>query len=276
MTDASRASKTSFLHPPGFSGLELERVDGAAQPLAPQLLGDYCLSLCTRGPATARYRGETHALKDATFQSYGAGETLAAAPRKGGRWSYQTVRLSPELMGDLAATTGQKLPRFTVPIPTDGVVHGQLAALFKGAFSSLERDATDQEEKLVTLTRTLLAHQAEQPRSMRVTPRVERAIETAKAYLIDTVYSPASLEQTAEHAAMSKFHLSRLFKQVVGVSPSVFQMSLRVREAKRLLRRDEPLAHIAFDLGFADQAHFTRTFKRFVGVTPGQYQGSKR
>ena len=182
------------------------------------------------------------------------------------------MRLSPELMGDLAVATGQKLPRFTVPIPADSAVHGRLAALFKETVSSLAENTTDQEEKLVTLTRTLLAHQAEQPRPVRVTPRVERAIETAKAYLMDTVYSPASLEQTAEHAAMSKFHLSRLFKQVVGVSPSVFQMSLRVGEAKRLLRQREPLAHVAFDLGFADQAHFTRTFKRFVGVTPGQYQ----
>ena len=70
---------------------------------------------------------------------------------------------------------------------------------------------------------------------------------------------------------MSKFHLSRVFKEVVGVTPGVYQMSLRVREAKRALRRREPLAHVAYDLGFADQAHFTRTFRRYVGVTPGRY-----
>ena len=57
MTGATRAPETTFWHSPGFDGLELERVSGAAQPLAPQLLGDYCLSLCTQGPATSRYRG---------------------------------------------------------------------------------------------------------------------------------------------------------------------------------------------------------------------------
>ena len=32
-------------------------------------------------------------------------------------------------------------------------------------------------------------------------------------------------------------------------------------------------AHVAYDVGFADQAHLTRLFKRYVGVvTPGQYQ----
>ena len=269
---AAKAPETTFRHPASFSGLELERVRGAAQPLAPQLLGDYCLLLCLQGPAISRYRGKAHALKDATFQSYGAGETLAAAPRKGGHWSYQTVRLSPELMHSLASATGQKLPPFTVPVSPKGAVNQQLGTLFTDAFSSLEEDAPDQEEKLVALTRTLLAHQAEQPRAVTVTPRAEHAVETTKVYLKETIHSPASLEQMAEHAVMSKFHLSRLFKQVVGISPSVFQMSLRVREAKRLLRRNEPLAHVAFDLGFSDQAHFTRTFKRFVGVTPGQYQ----
>ena len=169
----------------------------AAQPLAPQLLGDYCLSLCLQGPATARYRGETHALRDATFQSYGAGEALAAAPSKGERWSYQTLRLSPELMHDLARTSGRRLPLFTAPVTGNRAVNRQLGTLFRDAFMSFEEAAPGpvQEEKLVALMRSLLAHQPVRPAS--VTPRAERAVEVAKAHLRDYVGAPLSLEQLA-------------------------------------------------------------------------------
>ena len=267
------APETTFWHPESFSGLELERVQSAAQPLAPQLLSDHCLSLCVRGPATARYQGVTHTLQDTTFGSYAAGGIFSAAPLNGGRWSYQTLRLSPELMAHLADAAGQALTP-TAPIPASSAANRHLGGLFREAFSSFEEDAPSavQEEKLVTLTRTLLSHQAGPVRATRVTPRAEAAVEKVRMYLAETLYSPVSLEQVADHAQMSKFHLSKLFKHVMGLSPHAYGMSLRVHEAKRALRRLEPLAQVAFDLGFSDQAHFTRTFKRYVGVTPGQYQ----
>ena len=267
------APETTFWHPESFSGLELERVQGAAQPLAPQLLSDHCLSLCVRGPATARYQSVAHTLQDTAFGSYAAGGTFSAAPLLGGSWSYQTLRLSPELMANLADAAGQALTP-TAPIPVSSAANRQLGGLFREAFSSFEENAPSsvQEEKLVTLTRTLLNYQAQSASLVRVTPRAEAAVEKVRAYLDETLHSPVSLEQVADHAQMSKFHLSKLFKHVVGLSPHAYGMSLRVHEAKRALKRLEPLAHIAFDLGFSDQAHFTRTFKRYVGMTPGQYQ----
>lgn len=108
-----------------------------------------------------------------------------------------------------------------------------------------------------------------------VTARVRWAVDTAKKYLVDHFDETVSLSTLAELTGVSRFHLCREFKQVVGMSPRAFQTLLRVWKAKRLLRHHAALAHVALDLGFADQAHFTRTFKRFVGTTPGQYQRSQ-
>ena len=110
-----------------------------------------------------------------------------------------------------------------------------------------------------------------EPRREAVTPRVARAVEVAKTHLAENAHAPVSLDALSELAGMSKFHLNRKFKASVGITPSVFLMSLRVDRAKALLRQGEPIAHVAVDLGFADQAHFTRTFRRYVGVTPGRY-----
>ncbi len=273
MTGATaQTPETTFWHPEGFGGLELERTPRTARPVAPQLLGDYCLSLCLRGPASVQYRREKHALKGGTFQSFGAGEALVAAPQKGERWGYQTLRVSPDLMLDLAgAARVERLP-FTVPISPDAAINHKLGELFTDAFSSLARGAPslESEAKLVAVVRVLARHQDRPPHPQTVTPRTMRAVEAVKAHLTEHFSTPLSLDQIAELVNMSKFHLSRTFKEVVGVTPAVFGMSLRVREAKSLLLR-EPIAHVAIDLGFADQAHFTRTFKRYVGVTPGQY-----
>lgn len=44
-------------------------------------------------------------------------------------------------------------------------------------------------------------------------------------------------------------------------------------QAKDFLRIPSmPIAHIALDCGFTDQAHFTNTFSRKVGMTPGVWR----
>jgi transcriptional regulator GlxA family with amidase domain len=49
-----------------------------------------------------------------------------------------------------------------------------------------------------------------------------------------------------------------------------------VRHAKSLLRAGLPIALVAAEAGFYDQAHLTRHFKRIVGLTPGRYATEAR
>ena len=46
----------------------------------------------------------------------------------------------------------------------------------------------------------------------------------------------------------------------------------RLDFARSALHRRRPLAEVAGDAGFADQAHFTRAFKAAFGLTPGRYR----
>ncbi|MFI5226445.1 MAG: helix-turn-helix domain-containing protein [Candidatus Limnocylindrales bacterium] len=34
----------------------------------------------------------------------------------------------------------------------------------------------------------------------------------------------------------------------------------------------QPLADVAAEVGFCDQAHLTRRFRRFLGTTPGRFR----
>ncbi|MDI7066180.1 helix-turn-helix domain-containing protein, partial [Klebsiella pneumoniae] len=51
-----------------------------------------------------------------------------------------------------------------------------------------------------------------------------------------------------------------------------YLINRRIQYSRAQLRRGYPIADVALDAGFADQAHLQRTFRRLVAATPGQYR----
>jgi AraC-like DNA-binding protein len=79
----------------------------------------------------------------------------------------------------------------------------------------------------------------------------------------------------ANHPATTREHASRTFRRHFGFSPSVFRSERRFRDALALLADfTTPLASVALDAGFADQAHLTRDFRARTGTTPGAFRRS--
>jgi len=73
----------------------------------------------------------------------------------------------------------------------------------------------------------------------------------------------------ADAAGVHPVYLARAFRRAYGLSITEYLRRLRVRAAAdRLASTREPLAHVAYGAGFADQAHLTRILKRETGVTP--------
>ncbi|NII72888.1 AraC-like DNA-binding protein [Dyella sp. SG562] len=73
----------------------------------------------------------------------------------------------------------------------------------------------------------------------------------------------------AEHMGLARETVSRGFARLYGVSPSGFRADARARAAwLRITGECKPLAEIAADCGFADQAHMTRAITRLTGATP--------
>lgn len=105
-----------------------------------------------------------------------------------------------------------------------------------------------------------------------------RAIAQALAFIHDNYGKELSLADIASAAHLSPFHLARLFKRLLGVSPHQYLIQLRVNSARWLLAAgcgERSLAGLASAVGFADQSHFTRHFKRVLGVTPRQFRADR-
>lgn len=76
---------------------------------------------------------------------------------------------------------------------------------------------------------------------------------------------------------MHPVYVARVFRRCLGSSPTAYARRVRIAQAAhRLATTKTPLAVIAAELGFADQAHFSRCFREHVGLAPGGYRRLSR
>jgi AraC-like DNA-binding protein len=77
------------------------------------------------------------------------------------------------------------------------------------------------------------------------------------------------LSEWGEKKGLAPWAVTRGFVRVFGISPEAFRARSRARRAFRAIRgTDRPLALIAAELGFSDQAHMTRSVKQLTGTVP--------
>lgn len=80
-----------------------------------------------------------------------------------------------------------------------------------------------------------------------------------------------SVQTLALRCGMSPSRFIRHFRAVTGVTPGAYRLNLRLNGVRHLLAQGEPLASVAHQMGFADQAHMQRAFKAHHALTPGNY-----
>jgi AraC-like DNA-binding protein len=114
--------------------------------------------------------------------------------------------------------------------------------------------------------------QAEDADMLRSEPK-DRKIEEITAYIYSQYMKRLSLDQIANLFYISKYHLSRMFKEVTGYTIVEYIRSTRVQEAQKLLESsDLNMSHISERTGFDSTTHFCRVFKECTGVSPLQYR----
>ena len=82
-----------------------------------------------------------------------------------------------------------------------------------------------------------------------------------------------ALSDLARQVGVQPATLARGYRAAFGCTIGERVRTLRVEAAARALARtDIPLAEIALQAGFYDQAHFTNVFRRMWGMTPAEYR----
>ncbi len=82
-----------------------------------------------------------------------------------------------------------------------------------------------------------------------------------------------ALESIAKEFNLSKFYLSRFFKEATGEKYIDYISNLRIQEAKRLLKEENmPIKDVIQHVGYFDVASFNKKFKKAVGISAREYK----
>ena len=258
-------------------GILLERYAysaGRVEPIPKHAHAAYQFALCCDQPGEYHYRGAWHQLPQGSLSIIHSGEVHAPSERTDlvAPASYWMMHADPALLQAAASEIAEKpmgLPYFDLV-----VVDAEVAQLYRRVHRTVEQAASllEQNSTLLLLLTQLISRCA-QGHPVRPLKTARPAVLRVRDFLQAHSAANVSLEQLADLAELSRFHLCRAFRQEMGVSPHAYQMQVRVDRAKMLLSRGMLVAEVATETGFYDQSHFGWHFKRLVGVTPGNYLG---
>ena len=90
---------------------------------------------------------------------------------------------------------------------------------------------------------------------------IYRKINLAKDYMKGIPNRAGPLDEVLAVVGLSKFHFSRQFKNLEGVSPSKFHLNYRLDLAyKALLNKKVSIKELSILYGFSDIHHFSKAF----------------
>jgi AraC-like DNA-binding protein len=168
----------------------------------------------------------------------------------------------------------QSLPHFPSHPFFDPSVSRALRDLAARSLSPASR--LQQEELLLRLFAPLLQVHSEDAGALPQLGWEHPAVKRTKEYLQAHYAQEIALQDLANMAHLSPFHLARIFRQAVGLPPHVYQTQLRLARAKTLLAQGFDVSYVATETGFCDESHFARHFKRNFLATPGSYRKTAR
>ncbi|PUA16719.1 GlxA family transcriptional regulator [Glaciimonas sp. PCH181] len=119
----------------------------------------------------------------------------------------------------------------------------------------LEHVRDDKDQQRVPLT---VRMNSARPAMVEVVSLMEANIE-----------EPLSLEDLAQLSNSSPRQLQRMFKEHMGMSPTHYYLTLRLRKARELLRQtDMSILSITMACGFQSACHFSKTYREVFNVAP--------
>lgn len=100
--------------------------------------------------------------------------------------------------------------------------------------------------------------------------KAEEYVEQA-CQLIHSHYATMNVNQLADQLHLNRCYLSRIFKQITGLSIKTYWTNTRLQAARNLILQNYTVAQASSMVGYADIASFSRAFKAYYKFSPKQY-----
>jgi AraC family transcriptional regulator len=188
------------------------------------------------------------------------------------------ISFSPDAIREVAVAVDQRTAED--PERPIRITHAPLAPDLLLRFRALRRSSHDPlaaEDKALALLRTVLergyhAHGAARSGRRDGTARRHRELsEQVKEALAARPGHPRSLSALAREVHSSPYHLTRIFREQVGLPVHRYLLNLRLATALEHVEAGETdLSALAHSLGFSSHSHFSEAFRRTFGRPPSR------
>ena len=264
--------QTRFWRETRFLGMECLTATFRTHEYAPHSHDTYSIGAIEHGSQISCINGTREQTGPGQFYLIDPGVVHDGAPGDEGyhyRMVYPSVALFRDILEDVTGRIVQGTPSFDRKLPADPA----LAAAFHHAHRAMEEGggALETEEGMFRVLAAIFSRYGRHA-AVPVDTREHLAVSRVRDYLSDNFAADIGLDELAATAGLSRAHMIRAFRKAFHITPHAYLTDVRVRQARRLLTLGKPLADVALDCGFADQAHLTRHFKARVGVTPGRFR----
>lgn len=81
-----------------------------------------------------------------------------------------------------------------------------------------------------------------------------------------------TLDSLADRYHFSKYYISHLFKEFVGISPYDYLIARRLYVCNNLIRSGNSVKEACFSVGFKNYSNFFRLYKKYFKITPQQFK----
>lgn len=100
----------------------------------------------------------------------------------------------------------------------------------------------------------------------------DQRMKQARQYLDVHVDETVTLRRLADHVGLSPFHLQRVFRRSLGLSPKAYQDAKRIERFTALLQRGESVTSATYAAGFGSSSRVAERVSRALGMTPSAYR----
>lgn len=259
------SGREHIIHDFAQPGLERMEAAFAGEAFAPHRHDTYAIGLTMRGVQSFWYRGERRLSLPGNVIILHPDELHDGAAGDDDVLKYRMLYLEPSRLAPALGAGG-------LPFVSDPVVeHSALARLMQSVLSDIGGGLDELEiDGFVGLLAPLLAELSTGAGASQ-RPLPVRELNRVRDFLAAHANENIGSQTLETISGLDRFALMRSFRALFGTTPHRFLIMRRLANARALVARGTPLADIAAETGFADQAHLTRHFKKTYGMTPGRW-----
>lgn len=250
--------------------IETYRFEGIVQPFPNHFHEHYVIGFIENGKRCLYCKNNKYNIKCGDIILFNPQDNHACVQTDNATLDYRGINISKQIMLHFTEEITKKtdFPIFYTP-----VVSNDEAIYYLRCLHEMIMNGTNdfkKEEHLLFLLSTLIQNYAQHFESQ--IPECRKEIEKACEFMEKHFYERIYLDQICHHVGLSKSTLLRAFTKSKGITPYRYLETIRINEAKKLLKKGISPVDVAIQTGFSDQSHFTNYFSSFIGITPNVYR----